>query len=84
MVSGQAHVCVGAGVTPRRPACFSSLAQWKVYNDLVSLSADEGHTYCTDCTKLFKDTMVKQGRCSYPKTTFKHLPGGGMLGRRRK
>ena len=69
---------------PRKaPACFPSQQKWEQYKVLAQLTAEDGFTYCTDCTPAHRDAMIVAGRCKYPGTTFGRN-GGVLVGRRAK
>jgi hypothetical protein len=51
-------------VKPATPACFSSDAQFKSWDDLRLRSVDRGWaTICSDCTREFESQMKKELRC---------------------
>lgn len=67
----------------KAPACYDSQDQWGKYKVLAQLTAEDGFTYCTDCTAPYRDAMIAQKRCAYPGTTFGNN-GGVIVGRRAK
>ena len=55
----------------KAPACFEGQRQWNEYRALAQYTAQDGWTYCTDCTAEHQARMIAEGRCAFPGTVFK-------------
>ena len=54
-----------------QPLCWDT--DFSIYLDALSSSERDlvnQHGYCLDCTPAYRDSMLSQGRCSYPHTQF--------------
>ena len=67
----------------KAPPCWDSQREWNLYREGAEYSANDGFTYCTDCTPERKARMIAASRCRYPKTVF-IMNTGRLIGRRRK
>lgn len=73
---------------PPHPRCFDTQKQWVEY---IEARQDMGRrgwkNYCTDCTPDYKDKMVVQGRCAFPRVIFivvgRKLPDKELIGVRK-
>ena len=46
------------------PACFNSEKEWELYKKAaVDSPFDEGFSFCEDCTKKYRNEMVRANRC---------------------
>ena len=86
--SGAAGMSHGSSTKPvklpvKKPKCFPSQQQWEEYKHLAKFSARSGFDHCRDCMPAYRDKMVAQRRCAYPRTEFT-APYGSIVGLRRK
>lgn len=52
------------------PRCFNSHRQFELWLDAARQSPPDSSSYCTDCTLEYRQRMITQNRCAYPKTKF--------------
>jgi uncharacterized paraquat-inducible protein A len=70
------------GLPVKAPPCFESQKLWSEYRRLAYYTADDGWTFCSDCTAAYQAKMCAQGRCKYPRVVFVANTKGEVTGRR--
>lgn len=64
----------------KTPRCFETAQQWQLIRRGCVYMRSMGKlspkfTYCTDCTPEYRDQMVREERCAFPRTTFTKING---------
>lgn len=62
------------------PRCFDSDEQWMEWQEFARMANTRKAKFCVDCLPLYRDAMIRQGRCAYPATAFVVEQGGAIVG----